>query len=479
MNAISIIRGEIRDVPVDELETHPQNSNRGDLGRLSESVVENGFYGRILVQKSRMRIIAGEHRYRALCGAGATEIPAEIIDVDDATALRILEADNAITRAGDYDEAQRAANLQEIIASFGTLAGSGADADDLDDILARLQPYNERDVTEAESPAERLLEDLRIKWGVETGQTWIVPSREIPGAEHRIICGDNRDSTTVAELMAGKRARLVYTDPPYGVEYESEAHGKVLNDDLKGDALRALVADALTNARHYARKDAAYYVWHASATRRIFEQALEQAGLEEKQYLVWAKETFVMGRADYHWQHEPCFYAQAKGKRAYFTEDRTQSTVWRIVPRRRAGDVRAALENTNGIVVTLPDGKDIYIGPHQPKGKKRIEAVSIPEGGSLVIIPHAEHTDLWEIRRDDANEYLHPTQKPAALAARAIMNSTVPGDVALDVFLGSGSMIIACEQTGRIGHGMDKNPRAVASALEGLSILGLEPRLEP
>ena len=250
------------------------------------------------------------------------------------------------------------------------------------------------------------------------------------------------------------------------------------NDNLPPDVFEALLVAAFQMCARATTNDAGFYCWHASATRRQFERAIDKSGWEEKQYIIWAKESFVMGRADYHWQHEPCFYGQKRGYRAWFTESREQSTVWRITPRQaRPSDVPMALTNTNGAVVTLSDGTDIYIGPVVPKAKK-FQCIRIPDGGSMVLVPSEQATDLWEVRRDDRTSYLHPTQKPAALAARAIMNSTAPGMAVLDVFGGSGSTMVACEQLGRRAFLMDMAPGAVAACLESMKILGLEPTQE-
>jgi DNA modification methylase len=478
---LRILRGELFDAPIDTLQTHPMNANQGDVGAIHESIEANGFYGRALVQKSTGYILIGNHRFRAAVANGSDVLPVEVIDVDDATALRIMEADNAIAHKSTYDNEQRAYNLKTILEHFGTLTGSGADEADLDDILASIQKYKAGDVGEVDG-WKTLGEQLVAKWSAAPAQIWQVPSVSTPGLFHRIMCSDVRSGTiAIDRLMDGRKARCLFTDPPYGVDYESDAHGKVEGDDVSPEELQQMLATAFSMAARATREDAGFYIWHASATRRAFERAMNSAGIEEKQYLIWAKESFVMGRADYHWQHEPCFYGQKQGSRAWFTEDRTQSTIWRITPRTRDNisspeDVPVVLTNTTGVVITLDDGTDVYIGPIVPKGKK-FRAVSIPDGASLTIVPAEGQSDLWHIRRDSQTDYLHPTQKPAALAARGIMNSTSPGDVVLDLFCGSGSTLVAAEQLGRMGYGMDKNPAAIAATLESLALIGLKPEL--
>lgn len=472
------ITGELRDVQLSEVQPHPKNPKQGDVGAIAESIEANGWYGRILVQKRTGFIIAGNHRYLAAAHRGEDSVPAEIIDVDDATALRLLLADNRIADRGDYSDEQLALVLSEILEAGGNLSGTGYDNDDLDQLLHDLSGYDANITETSDDPWEAIADRLQQKWGTDRGQLWTVPSATTPGVQHRIMCGDSRDPDNIERLMNGAIARLLFTDPPYGVDYESDRLGTVENDNLQGSALVDLLSRAFRAASPYLAQDAAFYVWHASATRREFEQALELAGWQERQYLIWAKETFVMGRAHFHWQHEPCFYGGRAGVNPRHYGDRTQSTVWRITPRKPKGAATpVSLDNIAGIAVALDAGVEVFISAKVPE-KAKIRRVEFPEKGSLVIVPHAGSTDLWEIHRDPLDEYLHPTQKPAALAARGMINSTTPGDGVLDLFCGGGFVPVAAEQTGRIAYAIDDNPGAVAATLEQLERLGLDPRLD-
>lgn len=135
-----IVPQETRLEPLDAVQQHPQNVNEADVGAIHESVEVNGFYGSIVVQRSTGYILAGNHRWLAAAHAGATEIPVTWVDVDDATALRILLADNRTTRKGQDNKAELADLLQSILNDEGSLEGSGYDADDLDDLLKDLDP---------------------------------------------------------------------------------------------------------------------------------------------------------------------------------------------------------------------------------------------------------------------------------------------------------------------------------------------------
>lgn len=131
---MNVIPGTIDDVPIDTLVLHPRNARRGDIGAIHTSIQETGFYGRVLVQRSTMHVLAGNHRLQAAQHAGATHVPAEIIDVDDDTALRILLADNRTNDLADYDDAKLAELLRDLVTNTGTLDGTGYDGDDLDDL---------------------------------------------------------------------------------------------------------------------------------------------------------------------------------------------------------------------------------------------------------------------------------------------------------------------------------------------------------
>ncbi|HYG67587.1 MAG TPA: DNA methyltransferase, partial [Anaeromyxobacteraceae bacterium] len=404
----------------------------------------------------------------------------EILDVDDATALRILIADNRIADLGTYSDERLAQVLAEILEQTSSLSGTGYDADDLDQLLADLSSFT-ADVSEvSDDPWEAVADRLVQKWGTDRGQLWTVPSITTPGAAHRIGCGDSRDPELVARVMNGTTAQLLFTDPPYGVEYEaSPKHKRVQNDDLHGRALQELLELALRAGSPHLAQDAAVYVWHADKDgRRAFERALENAGFQERQYLIWAKESFVLGRSTFHYQHEAAFYGGRAGVSPKHYGDRTQSTVWRITPRRGKGATTPiALDNIAGLAVLLDEGVEVFLSAKVPD-KAKIRRVTFPEKGSLLLIPNPGTSDLWEIQRDPRDDYLHPTQKPAALAARGIVNSTAPGDVVLDLFAGGGFVAVAAEQTGRLSCSIDYAPGAVAATLEQLERLGLEPELE-
>lgn len=273
---------------------------------------------------------------------------------------------------------------------------------------------------------------------------------------HRLICGSATDRATIERLMNGQKGHCVFTDPPYGVSYETQSgrFEMIENDDKTGDDLMAgLLVPAFRHYVEYTIPDAAFYIWHASSTRRDFEDAMTAVGLIENQYIIWVKNGAVLGHADYQWAHEPCFYASKAGHSPRFFGDRTQKTVWRATLRRK-GSLETVLGN--GLVLTDGAGGKIFIADKPPKGKK-IRYIRLSDGRTVFIYTENKQSTVWEVARESKTE--HPTQKPVELAVRAIENSTQPGEIVLDFFAGSGTTLIGAEITGRIAYVVELDPK--------------------
>lgn len=273
--------------------------------------------------------------------------------------------------------------------------------------------------------------------------------------DHRLLVGDSTNPQDVSRLMGKDQAAVVNTDPPYGVSYVS-ASGKfemIKNDDKTGDALFKMLAGALARAVAHAKPDAAFYIWHASSTREDFAAAMKAVGLVEQQYLIWAKPSLTLGRADYQWAHEPCFYASRDGEKPAFYGDRAEPTIWRASLRRTEGVVTVV-----GQGVILRDGKGgtLVVTAKAVKGKK-LRALRVDEKRPVLLAGDEPGGTVWEVGRD--SDTVHPTQKPVELARRAIQNSSKEGEVVLDLFGGSGSTLIAAEVTGRAARLMELDPK--------------------
>ncbi len=394
-------------------------------------------------------ILGGNQRYRACIEAGMTELPAAwVVRADkltDQQRRRFVVIDNE-NGFGEWD-------LDILAADFtpGDLAEWGVHMDQLNKYLQAQDRDGKGGGAKAKTDQAA---ELRKKWKTAPGQLWIL-------GRHRLICGDSTVPEIWTRLMDQEKAQLVFTDPPYGVEYQDAGGRSIQNDDKARNELAHLVAGSLKCQMPHTTDTAAFYVWHASSTRRDFEHALDIAGLEEKQYITWVKDSFVLGRADYHWQTEPCFYCQKSGHTAAFFGRRDQATVWRITRTKTDDDTMAI---GNGLLIS--DGADntIMITRKPPKGKKCRHIRLEPDQAVRMI--SEQITDAWEIKREGKAGYMHPNQKPTDLAERALLNSTQPNDIVLDGFAGSGSTLLAAERTMRQARVVEMDPGYAAVILE-------------
>jgi DNA modification methylase len=294
------------------------------------------------------------------------------------------------------------------------------------------------DAPEDVEPQIDKAEELRVKWGVESGQLWQL-------GEHRLVCGDCTDRAVVERVMGGEKADLVFTDPPYGVSYVGQNNpggrnwNALENDELRGTELQEFIRNAFINIYEFTNDDTALYCWHASSTQREFENALNECGYEVKQQLIWNK-GMVLGHSDYHWAHEPVFYCRKTGQKTHWFGFRTDKT---ILGERRSQLQKFTKETLLQIVMNMLDT-----------------------------------STTWEIDRDSVVEYQHSTQKPVRLAERAISNSSMEGTGVIDFFLGSGTTLIACERLGRKCRAVEISPAYVAVAIQRwVDVTGKEPVL--
>lgn len=243
---------------------------------------------------------------------------------------------------------------------------------------------------------------------------------------HRIQCGDSTHEKSMAVLMNRKKARVIFTDPPYGVSYDgakiadAKQWDMIRNDELRNDGLFKFLQGAFACCETSAMKEASLYTCYASRNHIIFESALNDAGWVVKQQIIWSK-GHVMGRSDYHWCHEPIMYCCKDGTNSRWYGDRTQRTTL----------------NDSSLTELKKMTKENLMG---------------------ILSAIKKESDIWQIKRDAGSSYEHPTQKPITLAAKGIINSSLPGEIILDPFMGAGFAILAAEQTDRVCYGQEIDP---------------------
>ena len=237
--------------------------------------------------------------------------------------------------------------------------------------------------------------------------------------DHTLICGDSTDTHTIETLMNGEKADLLLTDPPYNVNYSSKA-GKIQNDNMTDAAFIEFLKKAFTAANENLKAGASFYIWHADNKGYEFREAARQIGWQVRQNLIWVKSSFTLGRQDYQWQHEPCLYGWKDGAAHFFIDRRNLTTV-------------------------IEDQIDLDKMKKEDM-KKLLEQIYEETPTTILRAEKPAHSDL------------HPTMKPIKLMAKQVNNSTKAGGLVLDIFGGSGSTLMACEQMNRRCYTAELDP---------------------
>lgn len=386
--------------------THPKEQ----IEQIKKSIEQFGMDDPIGVWKNE--IVEGHGRLIACKELGMTEVPIIRLDhLTDEERKAYTLAHNKLTMNSDFD----IDILNEELANFETIDMSEFGFD------LKFDTY-EDELSVIEDEAPEVPDEPKSKLG-EIYQL----------GNHRLMCGDSTNPDDVDKLMQDEMADLVFTDPPYGVSYKgtNNPNGReweiIKNDKLRGDELFLFLLEAFKNIKRKLRVGGAYYIWYANSNSIQFETALEGAELRKKQIIIWQK-GMVLGHSDYHWTYEPCIYGCHPEANCEWYGDRAQKTLWDF-------------------------------------NKKEIADMKKDEMQALLERLYQDK-DVWEIKRDPVNEYVHPTQKPVALSAKALHNSSKKGDIVLDLFGGSGSTLMGCEQLGRKARLMEFDPKYVDVIIE-------------
>ena len=303
---------------VAELVPYARNSrthSEAQVAQIAASIREFGFTNPVLID-GEGGIIAGHGRVLAAQSLGLEAVPVLVLDhLTDAQRRAYVIADNKLALNAGWDNELLAVELGDLQGFDFDLMLTGFSDDELSKLLAE-KTEGLTDPDEIPNPPEIPVSS--------PGDVWLL-------GKHRLVCGDSTDADTVAKVLNGIAPHLMVTDPPYGVEYDpawreqagvaasGSAKGKVLNDD-KADWREAWALFPGDVA----------YVWHAGLFAGVVGDSLAASGFQLRSQIIWDKGQLVLSRGDYHWEHEPCWYAVKKGAKGHWSGDRKQTTVWHI-----------------------------------------------------------------------------------------------------------------------------------------------------
>lgn len=302
--------------PIDKLIPYARNPRKNDeqVDRMVSAIKEFGF--RIpIVARSDGSVVDGHLRLKAARKMGMSEVPVALADEltpSQVKAFRLLA--NQSANWAEWDTELLKLELEELKADGYDMELTGFDDSELLEMT--------------ESPVEGLKDQDDVPTVEESepaiskpGDVWLL-------GDHRLMCGDSLNFDNMAELMLGESADMWLTDPPYNVSYVGKATGlKIENDDMADEDFRQFLRDAYSSADTVMRKGAVFYIWHADSEGYNFRAAAKDVGWTIRQCLIWYKNTLVLGRQDYQWQHEPCLYGWKDGAAHTWASDRKQTTV--------------------------------------------------------------------------------------------------------------------------------------------------------
>jgi DNA modification methylase len=358
-------------VNIDKLVPYARNArthSKEQILQLRASLREFGFVNPVIVDKD-LNIIAGHGRILAAKEEGVQEVPCVFAEhLSEAQKRAYIIADNRLALNAGWDAEMLSVEISDLQGVDFDISLLGFDDAELNKLLS-----DNDDVQEDDFDVDT---ELKKPTTTKPGDIWLL-------GKHRLVCGDSTKAETFELLMDGKQANLTVTDPPYNVNYEGTA-GKIKNDNMANEAFYNFLLSSFKNIEAAMAKDASIYIFHADTEGLNFRKAFFDAGFYLSGTCIWKKQSLVLGRSPYQWQHEPVLFGWKKSGKHNWYADRKQTTIWEF-----------------------------------EKPKKNAD---------------------------------HPTMKPVTLVAYPILNSSLTNCIVLDPFGGSGSTLIACEQTNRICH---------------------------
>ena len=304
-------------------ERNPRTITNEALGRLTRSLAELGNLSPVTFNVRTGRLVGGHQRLKCLQAMGHTETDAWCVDLpEEKESAAMLALNNS---AGEWDDDGLAELLKELQEDGANLELTGFPDAELERLVQELG--GDEPAADAEPQLDRA-DELNATWKVQPGDLWQI-------GRHRLLCGDSTDPDAVARVLAGAKPRLMVTDPPYGVNYDPAWRNKVMRADGSRVAARATGRVQNDDRADWQAAWALFpgdvvYCWHGGLHAGAVAASLVGAGFDIRAQIVWAKHRFVISRGNYHWQHEPCWYAVRRGRAGSWKGDRTQTTLWEI-----------------------------------------------------------------------------------------------------------------------------------------------------
>lgn len=347
------------------------------IAQIAASIKEFGFLAPIVISEDNT-ILCGHGRFYAAQKLGLKKIPCiKESHLTEAQRRAYIISDNKLSLNAGWNDELLAVEIADLQGEDFDISLLGFNEKEISDLFAN----DNKKISEDNFDLTAALEQAAF---VESGDVWTV-------GRHRMMCGSATNAEDVSALMDGKTANLIVTDPPYNVSFKSSSGLKIQNDSMGGEDFYNFLKSAFDNMAAHLESGGAVYVFHADTEGLNFRKAFIDSGFHLAGCCIWVKNSLVLGRSDYQWQHEPVLYGYLKNGKHHWYSDRKQTTIWNF---------------------------------DKPKRNEN-----------------------------------HPTSKPLDLLAYPICNSSQENAIVLDTFGGSGSTLMACEQTNRTCFTMELDPK--------------------
>ena len=380
MSSIKVFAKDYPMAPIDKFIPYANNARTHSKEQINKlrSIYRGIGYGDPVEVDENFTILSGHGRVEAAKAEGMTELPYVMLTgMTEAEKKAYILAVNRSALDAGWDEELLAVEIEALQEMGFDMSLTAFDEKE----LAVLYGGDGNGTEDDDFDLSAALEKAAF---VKPGDIWTV-------GRHRLMCGDATKAEDVQKLMDGKRANLIVTDPPYGVSFKSSSGLTIQNDGIKAEEFYTFLLSAFRNMADVLEKGGAAYVFHADTEGLNFRRAFIDAGFHLAGVCIWVKNSLVLGRSDYQWQHEPILYGFLQNGRHPWYSDRKQTTIWNY---------------------------------DKPKRNEN-----------------------------------HPTSKPLDLLGYPIMNSSQENSIVIDTFGGSGSTMMACEQTGRECRMMEIDPK--------------------